>query len=156
MFTRSRPFAALAAVLVLGGLVAACGSDDGSSSGSNSGSGSNSASNASNAGAADSVKVYTEDDTDITVALEHEFVVELPATPSTGYEWTAVTNPALQQETTEQIQGGAQPGAEGTQRITFRSQEVGTTSLVLNYARSFEPDQPPAKTQTFQVTVKSG
>ena len=154
MRTRSRPFAALVAALVLGGLAVACSSDDGSSSGSDSSSGTK-ASSVSDTGA-DDVKVYTEDDTDITVLLEHEFVVELPATPSTGYEWTAVTNPALQQETTEQIQGGSQPGAEGTQRITFRSQEVGTTSLVLHYARSFEPDQPPAKTQTFQVTVTSG
>jgi predicted secreted protein len=101
-------------------------------------------------------KVYTEDDTDITVLLEHEFIVELPATPSTGYAWTAVSNPAVQQMTTEQIQGGTQPGAQGTQRITFRSQAVGTTTLVLNYARSFEPSVPPAKTQSFTVIVKDG
>jgi len=152
MRTRLHPFVALVAVL-LGTAAAACGSDDGSSARSSSGSasGSDSASTASG-----TAKVYTEDDTDITVLLEHEFVVELPATPSTGYEWTAAPNPALQQETTEQIRGGSQPGAEGAQRITFRSQEVGTTTLELDYARSFEPDQPPAKTQTFQVTVKDG
>ncbi|MET0896081.1 MAG: protease inhibitor I42 family protein [Acidimicrobiia bacterium] len=101
-------------------------------------------------------KVYTEDDTKIAVSLEHEFIVELPATPSTGYAWTAVTNPALQQMTTEQIQGGSQPGAQGTQRITFRSQAVGKTTLTLNYARSFEPSVPPAKSQTYDVTVKDG
>ena len=101
-------------------------------------------------------KVYTEDDSSITVLLEHEFIVELPATPSTGYAWTAVTNPALQQMTTEQIQGGSQPGAQGTQKITFRSQQVGTTTLVLNYARSFDTGVPPAKTQSYTVTVKDG
>ena len=30
---------------------------------------------------------------------------------------------------------------------------TGTTTLVLNYARSFEPDTPPAKTATFNVTI---
>ena len=105
---------------------------------------------------ADDVKVYTQDDNDITVLLERRVRGRAARHAVTGYEWTAVTNPALQQETTEQIQGGSQPGAEGTQALTFRSQEVGTTSLVLHYARSFEPDQPPAKTQTFPVTVTSG
>jgi hypothetical protein len=46
-------------VLVLGGTVAACGSDDGSSSGSKSGSGAHPSSSGSDAGA-DDVKVYTD------------------------------------------------------------------------------------------------
>ena len=132
----------------------ACSSDDDSSS-SGSGSGSSSSSSDSGSDPSDDPKpiVYTEDDTKITVLLEHVFIVDLPATPSTGYEWTAETNSMLQQMTTEQIKGGSQPGAEGTQRITFRSMDVGTTTLVLNYARSFDQGVPPAKTKSFAVTV---
>jgi predicted secreted protein len=141
---RLRPFVALIAVALLATALAAC-SDSGSST-------SKSGSNAADP----KPKVYTQKDFDITVLLEHQFIVELPATPSTGYAWTAVTNDKLQQETTEQIQGGSQPGAEGTQRITFRAQGVGTVLLVLNYARSFEPGVPPAKTQLYKVTVKNG
>ncbi len=145
---RPRQFAALVAVALVAITFAACSDSD---------SGSKAESSSSTSNAADpKPKVYTENDTDITVLLEHQFIVELPATPSTGYEWTAVTNDKLQQQTTEQIQGGSQPGAEGTQRITFRSQGLGTTTLVLNYARSFEPGVPPAKTQSFNVTIKNG
>jgi len=87
------------------------------------------------------------------VSLEHAFAVALPVTAGTGYAWTAVTNPKLQQMTTELVAGGSQPGAQGTQQITFRSQGTGTTTLVLNYARSFEPDEPPATTAIFDVTI---
>ncbi|MET0628304.1 MAG: protease inhibitor I42 family protein [Acidimicrobiia bacterium] len=148
--SRVRQFGALAAVLVLGvGVLTACSDSD-----SDSGSGSNSdTTNATSDGPSDGVPTYTEDDTDITVALEHAFVIELPSTAGTGYEWTAVTNPKLQQMTTEQVPGGSQPGAQGTQRITFRSQGTGSTTLVLNYARSFEQGVPPAKTATFDVTI---
>jgi predicted secreted protein len=46
------------------------------------------------------------------------------------------------------------PGAGGTQMLTFEATAKGSTTLVLNYARSFEPDQPPAQTEKFPVTVR--
>ena len=145
---RSRHLSALALVLVLGvGVLSACGDSDSDSDAKSD------TTSAKSDKESDTIPTYTEDDTDITVALEHAFVIELPFTAGTGYEWTAVTNPKLQQMTTEQVPGGSQPGAQGTQRITFRSQGTGTTTLVLNYARSFEPDEPPAKTATFDVTI---
>jgi len=102
-------------------------------------------------------KVYTQSDDAITVANGHAFVVELPITTGTGYEWTAVTVPDLQQMTTKTVQRENRPGAQATQRITFRAQSTAagttTTTLTLNYARSFEPDVPPAKTATYSVTI---
>ncbi|HEX5586924.1 MAG TPA: protease inhibitor I42 family protein [Acidimicrobiia bacterium] len=147
---RTRRLGALFVIVVLGlAVFTACGDAD-SDSGSGSGSGSKTDTSSSKS---DTIPTYTEDDTDITVALEHAFVIELPVTSGTGYAWTAESNPKLQQMTTEQVAGGSQPGAQATQKITFRSQGTGTTTLVLDYARSFEPDQPPAKTASFDVTI---
>jgi predicted secreted protein len=52
-----------------------------------------------------------------------------------------------------QVSGGSRPGASGTQELTFRATQPGTSKLELADARSFEPGVPPAKTATFAVTV---
>ena len=96
--------------------------------------------------------VYHEGD-DITVAVDEEFVVALPATPSTGYEWTAAGNADVTFVSTTQIQGGDQPGASGTQRLTFHGHQTGSSTLTFTYARSFEKTEPPAKTADFPLTV---
>jgi predicted secreted protein len=148
-FTPLRPLFAAAAVLVLVVAVAGCGDDSDSSS-------SKAESSSSVVNTFNGYPMYTEDDTDITVKQEHAFVISLPASPSTGYEWNAVSTPAVQQMTTEQVPGGSQPGAQGTQNITFRAGDLGTSTLTLNYARSFEPGVAPAKTVSFQLTTVAG
>jgi predicted secreted protein len=97
--------------------------------------------------------VYHEGD-DISVGAGEEFVIALPATPSTGYAWTAAGNPDVTFVSTHQVAGGAQPGAQGTQELTFEGRRPGDSELVLTYARSFEKTDPPAKTATFPLTVK--
>jgi inhibitor of cysteine peptidase len=96
--------------------------------------------------------VYREGDA-ITVKNGDEFVVALPATPSTGYSWTAADNPDVELVTSNQIAGADRPGASGSQELTFRAKQSGTTTLKLAYARPFEHGVPPAKTATFAVTV---
>ena len=96
--------------------------------------------------------VYHEGD-DITAAVDEEFVVALPATPSTGYEWTAAGNPDVTFVSTTQIQGGDQPGAPGTQQLTLRGRQAGESTLTFTYARSFEKTDPPAKTAEFPLRV---
>jgi inhibitor of cysteine peptidase len=98
-------------------------------------------------------KVYHQGD-DITVKEGDEFVLALPANPSTGYEWTAAENPDVMFVSSHQVPGGSQPGAPGTQELAFRAEHTGSTTLELAYARSFEPGVPPAKTAKFPVTVK--
>ena len=99
--------------------------------------------------------VYHQGDS-IDAAVGEEFVVALPATPSTGYTWTAAGNPDVTFVSTQQVAGGAQPGAQGTQELTFTGRQPGDSQLVLTYARSFEKDVPPAKTAKFPLTVKAG
>jgi inhibitor of cysteine peptidase len=97
--------------------------------------------------------VYHQGD-DISVAKGDEFVVALAANPSTGYSWTAADNPDVAFVSSRQVSGGSQPGAGGTQELTFRADGSGSSTLELDYARPFEPDAPPAKTARFPVTVK--
>ena len=97
-------------------------------------------------------KVYHQGDS-IDVAVGEEFVVALPATPSTGYTWTAAGNPDVTFISTHQVAGGSQPGAEGTQEMTFEGRQAGESQLVLTYGRSFEKTDPPAKTTKLPLTV---
>lgn len=97
--------------------------------------------------------VYHQGD-DISVRQGDEFVVALPANPSTGYQWTAADDPDVLFESSHQVPGGTQPGAPGTQELSFRAEHTGRSTLKLVYSRSFEPGVPPAKTATFPVTVR--
>ena len=96
--------------------------------------------------------VYHQGDS-IAVANGDEFVVALPANPSTGYSWTAGDDADVTNVSSRQVAGGSRPGATGTQEITFRATNTGKSTLELAYARSFEPGVPPAKTAQFPVSV---
>jgi inhibitor of cysteine peptidase len=124
-------------IILLAVVLSACGGDDDSSSGATS----------------STPKVYTEQDSEITVAKGARFVIELPATPSTGYSWSAQDDDLVSLEDTTQVRGGSAPGAQGTQRMTFRAEAAGATTLVLQYSRPFEPGVPPAETASFDVTI---
>ena len=97
-------------------------------------------------------KVYHQGDS-IDVRVGEAFVVALPATPSTGYTWTAAGNPDVTFVSTHQVQGGSQPGAQGTQEMTFEGRQAGDSQLVFTYARSFEKSDPPAETAKLPLTV---
>jgi inhibitor of cysteine peptidase len=96
--------------------------------------------------------VYHQGDS-IEVSNGEEFVIALPANPSTGYEWTAADNPDVAFVSSRQVAGANQPGAPGSQELTFRATDTGTSTLKLAYARSFEEGVPPVKTASFPVTV---
>jgi inhibitor of cysteine peptidase len=97
--------------------------------------------------------VYHQGD-DISVAEGDEFVIAIAANPSTGYSWSAADNPDVTFESSRQVERANRPGAGGTQELTFRAAKQGTTTLVLDYTRPFEPDAPPAKSARFPVTVR--
>jgi predicted secreted protein len=90
----------------------------------------------------------------ITVQNGDRFTIALTANPTTGYSWSAEDNDDVEQVGSEQVAGGTMPGAGGTQMLTFEATAKGSTTLVLNYARPFEQDQPPAETEKFPVTVR--
>jgi predicted secreted protein len=89
----------------------------------------------------------------ISVSDGDRFVVALEANPSTGYMWSAAANPNVTYVSSKQVQGKDLPGAPGTQRLTFRATSPGSSTLVLDYARSFETGVPPVQTESFPLTV---
>ena len=90
----------------------------------------------------------------ITVQNGEQFTIALTANPTTGYSWAAEDNDDVKQVSSKQLQSNSMPGAGGTQVITFEATAKGSTTLVLNYARPFEQDRPPAETEKFPVTVR--
>ncbi len=100
-------------------------------------------------------KVYEAGDS-ISVSNGDTFVIALEANPSTGYSWEAVSNDNVEFVKSKQVQGGSNAiGAPGTQQLTFKAVQTGSSTLTLNYLRPFDPPgTAPAKTQTFPVTVK--
>jgi inhibitor of cysteine peptidase len=141
---RSRLLPLLVVGLLVVGL-AACDGDGGSEgSGGSGGSG----------GSRDSAPaVYTAGDS-ITVAKGDTFVIELESNPTTGYSWTAEPNPDVEFVKSAQVTNSTLVGAPGMQQLTFRAVATGSSTLVLDYERSFEPDQPPAQTERFPLTVE--
>ena len=124
----------VAAALLIGLVgLAGCGGDDDSSTGGSSKGGS---------GGGSSAKVYEAGDS-ISVAEGQTFVIELESNPTTGYEWTAEKNANAEFVKSEMVTSSTLVGAPGMQQLTFKATKSGSSTLVLNYARSFEPDNPP-------------
>jgi len=83
-----------------------------------------------------------------------EFVISLTANPSTGYTWDAGKNAKVNFLSSKQVEASSGAiGAAGTQKLTFRAVDTGTTTLELAYARQFEGGVPPAQTTSFAVKV---
>jgi inhibitor of cysteine peptidase len=99
---------------------------------------------------------YGESDTAITAAPGDEFVIELESNSSTGYEWTAtISDPAVVRAVADEYVDPDTDlvGAPGQQRFVFEPVAAGSATIVLRYARSFEPDDPSAREVTYTVTV---
>ena len=65
----------------------------------------------------------------IAAAVGDTFVIELPATPSTGYTWAAASNAQATFVSSEQVTGSSTlAGAPGTQRLTFRAATAGSST----------------------------
>jgi inhibitor of cysteine peptidase len=95
--------------------------------------------------------------TGITVHAGEDFFIALPSTPSTGYSWTQTTPSTgiiYYQGNVRQPAEPNVPGAAGQQIFIYHASRSGTTTIVLNYSRAFEPDAPPAKSLTYSVTVQ--
>lgn len=103
----------------------------------------------------------TQADNGATVRLAQggTLLVALPSNPSTGYRWwvAAGSGAALELVDVRYVPpGSTMPvvGAPGTEVLQFRAVTPGVTSLVLEYARSFEPGVPAANTFTVSVHVR--
>jgi inhibitor of cysteine peptidase len=88
--------------------------------------------------------------------------ITLESNPSTGYGWFAtISNPTVlvqmgDPQYQEATSSASTPvlGAAGTQTFFFQAADAGTTSLTLDYKRSFETNVAPEKTVSMTVEVK--
>ena len=135
--------AIMAGAIALAVAAAACGDDD------------------DNGGATSEVQL-TQDDNgkSFTVSRGGTVIVALTSNPSTGYAWSVVSPEPKNLELDGQPRyvppGSTTPvvGAPGTEVFTFKAVEKGTSTLRMEYRRSFEPNEPPQGTFSVEVEVK--
>ena len=101
---------------------------------------------------------YTASDTRIEARVGETFVIVLESNRTTGYSWE-LTKPLNEKVAkfvvSEYVSRGVGfPGRGGEQRWTFHGESAGTASIALAYMRPWEKDMPPAKTQTYAVSVR--
>lgn len=92
-----------------------------------------------------------------TVKPDEDFFIALPSNVTTGYAWTAtVADPKLvaYEGNVYQRPSHAMPGAGGQQFFIFHANRSGSTTIVFNYARSFDTSAAPARSLTFGLTVE--
>jgi predicted secreted protein/heat shock protein HslJ len=106
---------------------------------------------------ADVTLTNSDDGKSIALKTGQLLAVRLDSNPSTGYSWqiSQVNDAVLKQQGEPRFiqPPDSPPGAGGAQVFLFNAAAGGTTTLVLVYKRSFEPDVAPTQTFTVQVTV---
>ena len=93
----------------------------------------------------------------IQVAVGDELVLDLEATPSTGYTWvdeSAASTALVALGGPEFIEQSDLIGAAGIMRCRFEAIDVGTAELELAYRRPWETDVEPERWFTVTVVVK--
>jgi predicted secreted protein/predicted small lipoprotein YifL len=102
----------------------------------------------------------TADGTTQQLKKDEVLSISLGSNPSTGYSWyPTISNPAIlvqmgEPQYQEPISSTPILGAAGTQIFFFQATDTGTTTLTLDYMRSFETNVAPEKTVTITVEVK--
>ena len=100
-------------------------------------------------------RVFRADDSSISVKKGKQFVVVLEGNPTTGYEWTLEGRSKLAKLDGHRFKSSSKlPGAGGEYRFTFLARRRGTDTLEFRYARPFMPNDPQARTQSFELTVR--
>jgi inhibitor of cysteine peptidase len=91
----------------------------------------------------------------VEVAVGQQILVTLDGNPSTGYSWDVkdLETSLLEQVGEAKFESSAPSlvGSGGTQTLTFKALQAGTTTLTLVYHRPWETEVEPI--DTFSVTV---
>lgn len=100
----------------------------------------------------------SEDQSDIQVKKGQQFTITLSSNASTGYSWmlTDDYNKSVVSKVSDEYitPKTTASGAPGEEVWTFKAESTGTTTLTLNYERSWEGDSSKVDTKTYNVTVK--
>lgn len=97
----------------------------------------------------------------LTVMKGNEFTISLESNPSTGFRWFLAK--PLDENRVKLVgseykhrpaAGVPRLGAGGVEVWTFRAVGEGTTSILLEYKRSWEKGVAPAKTAVYSIVVR--
>lgn len=92
----------------------------------------------------------------IAVKPDDDFLIAVPANPTTGYRWSAtVSDPKVVTAEGSAYQSPAtvMPGAGGQQVFSLEAGHPGKATISLAYARPWEKNVKPAKVLLFTVSV---
>ncbi|MGD8373959.1 MAG: protease inhibitor I42 family protein [Candidatus Woesebacteria bacterium] len=105
-----------------------------------------------------STVAISEDQTDIQVKNGQEFTITLPSNASTGYSWAlsdAYDKNVVTKVNDEYIAPKSSSiGASGEEVWTFKAKSIGSTTLTLEYERSWEGDSSKVNTRAYNVVVE--
>ncbi|PKO01707.1 MAG: hypothetical protein CVU43_11625 [Chloroflexi bacterium HGW-Chloroflexi-5] len=102
------------------------------------------------------------DDNNSTISMKsgETLYVSIDGNPTTGYIWEvdSVDQNILQlvgeaEYVSDSNLNPKKTGVGGTYKFKFTAVSAGTTTLVLKYWRTFEPENPPIETFTVEVDV---
>jgi inhibitor of cysteine peptidase len=96
--------------------------------------------------------------TPITASVGVPFSIALESNRTTGYSWSLATpldpNVVELLQNTYQRSGGPQMGAGSTEIWTFEPLCTGFTTIVLRYARPWEPNDPTARQGAYDIYIR--
>jgi predicted secreted protein len=101
--------------------------------------------------------VFTDASQPVAVDADETFFVALPSNETTGYTWTQAIGDGkilAYEGNVYQNPSNGLIGGGGQQIFIYHANRSGTTVIHFSYSRPFEPNAPPAKSLTFDVTVK--
>ena len=101
--------------------------------------------------------VFTDASQPVAVDAGEEFFIALASNVTTGYTWSQKIGDGkivAYEGNVYQNPSNGLMGAGGQQIFIYHANRSGTTTITFFYARPFEANAPPAKTATFDVTVK--
>jgi inhibitor of cysteine peptidase len=97
---------------------------------------------------------YSNSGQPITVPVGVSFTISVSSNPSTGYSWEAGFDQSLLKLVKRYTPSNSGlMGASGVENFEFEGMKPGNTNIYLNYKRSFEPNNPSLKSETFNVTI---
>ena len=97
---------------------------------------------------------YSNSAQPITVPVGVSFTISVSSNPSTGYSWEAGFDQSLLKLVKRYTPSeSGMMGASGVENFEFEGMKPGNTDIYLNYKRSFEPNNPSLKSETFNVTI---
>lgn len=96
-------------------------------------------------------------DNAIPLSVSKTFEIPLESNKTTGYSWKGSCCPAgiveISQSVYKTEENTTKVGSGGTEVFTVTAKKPGTATCTFNYAKSWQKDVAPAKTQTFTFTI---